>query len=62
MSCLFLSLSLHDKNSFSSSNTLYMSKKKQQLLLYTNVDTGARNTDLPTPAPATPSKARMQQQ
>jgi hypothetical protein len=39
-----------------------MSKKNQQLLLHTNVDTVARTTDLATPAPATPSKARMQQQ
>jgi len=34
----------------------------QQPLVYTNVDTVARTTDLPTPAPATPSKARVQQQ
>ena len=37
-------------------------KKKQQLLPYTNIATVAGTTDLPTPALATPSEARMQQQ
>jgi hypothetical protein len=50
------------KKILSKSNTFYMSKQQQQSLLHEEVDTEPRIKELPTPAPATQRKARMQQQ